>query len=76
MEFDSFSEFYEQLNAYYVDKPGKKPPTKIDVQLMIEDILAAKVKIVNNPKEVANNREEQIEDRLCGEVIGPEVLTT
>jgi hypothetical protein len=23
MEFDSFSEFYEKLNAYYTDKPGK-----------------------------------------------------
>ncbi|VVC38781.1 Hypothetical protein CINCED_3A025695 [Cinara cedri] len=34
----------EVLNAYYVDKPGKKPPTKIDVQLWIEDILAAKVR--------------------------------
>jgi len=45
MEFDSFSEFYEKLNIYYVDKPGKKPPTKNEVQLMIEEILAAKVKM-------------------------------
>jgi len=45
MEFDSFSEFYEKLNAYYVGKPGKKPPTKNEVQLMIEKILAAKIKM-------------------------------
>jgi len=43
MEFDSFYEFYEKLNAYY--KPGKKLPTKNEVQLMIEDILAAKIKM-------------------------------
>jgi len=45
MEFDSFSEFYEKLNAYYVGKPGEKPPTKNEVQLMIEKILAAKIKM-------------------------------
>lgn len=45
MEFESFSEFYDKLNAYCVDKPGKKPPTKNGVQLMIEEILAAKIKM-------------------------------
>jgi len=45
MEFDPFSEFYEKLNAYYADKPGKKPPTKNEVQLIIDEILAAKVKM-------------------------------
>jgi len=30
---------------YYVENPGKKPPTKNEVQLMIEKILAAKIKM-------------------------------
>ena len=45
MKSSSFSEFYEKWNAYYVDKPGKKPPTKNEVQLIIEEILAAKIKM-------------------------------
>ena len=45
MEFNSFYEFYEKLNAYYVDKLGKNPPTKNEVQLIIEEILAAKIKM-------------------------------
>lgn len=43
MEFDPIKKFYENLNAYYKKKLGKKPPTINEVQKIIDDKLAAKV---------------------------------
>lgn len=45
MEFDSFSIFYEKLNTYYALKLGKISPTKNEVQLMVDKIVAAKVRM-------------------------------
>jgi hypothetical protein len=42
---NAFSEFYKKLDAYYIEKPGKKPPTKNEVEVIINEILAAKTKM-------------------------------
>lgn len=42
---DAFSKFYKKLNAYYIEKPGKIPPTKNEVEVLINEILVAKTKM-------------------------------
>jgi hypothetical protein len=42
---DAFSEFYKKLDAYYIEKPEKKPSTKNEIEIIINEILAAKTKM-------------------------------
>lgn len=43
MSFDQKNEFYNKLNDYYLEKPGQKPHSIVEINTIIKDIVQAKL---------------------------------